>query len=414
MIDKMLNETKVIRDNVHGNIVINYQIIWDLINTDVFQRLRRIHQLGGTFMVYPSAEHSRFTHSLGVYHIVNRFINEVTNLKDVLSSGDIIALLCSGLLHDIGHGPYSHAFEDVFNTNHEVMSTRIILENTSITKVLDKYSLTLKNEITSIINKTHHNKLLVQIISSQVDADRMDYLLRDSLNCGVSYGKFDLDRLIRSMIVIDNKLVFKESGVHALENYIFSRYHMYWQVYLHPTANSYEIILNKILSRIKFLNSDNYQFNCDISLLLPFLKEGMLIEDYLKLDEGILSYYFSKLISEKDVILSNLCNCFINRILFKHRDIDNRDDGLKLIKDTEKDDAKQEYYFEIHETKSSLYKYYGDINSQSINIVTKNNTLKELYEVSNLVNAIVKSAQDKKEVKLFYHQVYMSDLYGSE
>ncbi|MDR1782118.1 MAG: HD domain-containing protein [Bacilli bacterium] len=409
MVDELMFETKVIRDNIHGNITINYQIIWDLINTPEMQRLRRIHQLGGTFMVFPSAEHSRFTHSLGVYHLVNRIINEV--IKEEISNYDKIVALCAGLLHDIGHGPYSHAFEDVFNTDHENMSQRIICEDSNINKVLNKYDSHLASNVAAVINHTHSNKLLIQLISSQVDADRMDYLLRDATNCGVSYGHFDLERLLRSMVVKDNIIVFKESGVHALEDYIFARYHMYWQVYLHQTANSYEIILNKLLRRVKELYENNYSFKHDINLLIPFLKNEIInIEDYLLLDESILIYYFKNFINEEDYILKELSYCFINRKLFKALDISSEQEGLNLINKIVDDTIKKNYFFEILQAKSSFYKYYGEINSQSINIITKDNKIEELANASNLVEAIVNSAKDKIELKLYYHQDYRSVL----
>lgn len=407
-----MNEKKVIRDNIHGNILIEHQVIWDLINTDIFQRLRRIHQLGGTYMVFPTAEHSRFTHSLGVYNIVSRIIKEVDGINEHLTVNEKIVLLCAGLLHDIGHGPYSHAFEDVFKSDHEQMTIDIILGDTNINRVLKKYDENLAQEIATVISKQHPNKLLIQLISSQVDADRMDYLLRDAYNCGVSYGNFDLERLLRSMIVADGRVAFKESGIHALEDYIFARYHMYWQVYLHPTANSFEIILTKILQRVKELYENNYDFKDNIDLLIPFLNNNKIkINDYIKLDESIIIYYFSRFKNEEDSILSSLCHCFLERKLFKYRDIKNDEEGNEIINSTESNKDKQKYYFEKMIAKNSIYKYYGDLNSQSIIILTKSGEIKELYDASDLVNAIVDSAKQKQEMKLYFHQDYMSELY---
>lgn len=412
MFNKKMDDKKVIRDSIHKNILIEYQIMWDLINTNIFQRLRRIHQLGGTYMVFPGAEHSRFTHSLGVYNIVRRMINEVDNLSSHLSERDKIIVLCSALLHDIGHGPFSHAFEEVFETNHEIIGIRMILEDTSINRVLKSYDENFPLEISQVIDKKHPNTLLVQLISSQVDADRMDYLLRDSYNCGVTYGNFDLERLFRSMVVVNEKVAFKESGVHALEDYIFARYHMYWQVYLHPSANSFEIILNKILKRVKHLFSINYQFKNDLVLLKPFFDLNTLsIEDYVVLDEAILTYYFTIMQNEEDEILSNLCKCFINRKLFKHMELNSREEGENVIKINENNIDKQEYYFEIQFVKSTMYNYYGDLNPQSIIVLSKDGTIKELFDVSELVSAIVNSAKQKEEIKLYYHQDYMKELY---
>lgn len=411
MLEKKLADNKVIRDNIHGNISIEYQIIWDLINTNVLQRLRRIHQLGGTYMVFPCAEHSRFTHSLGVYHIVNRIVNEVSDVHDILTTRDKIIVLCAGLLHDIGHGPFSHAFESVFSTDHEELSIKMISEDSEVNKVLNSYDANIAFEIASVIDKTHPNKLLVQLISSQLDADRMDYLLRDAYNCGVSYGNYDMERILRSMCVDNGILAFKESGVHALEDYIFARYHMYWQVYLHPTANSYEIILTKILKRVKELILEDYQFKTNIDLLMPIAKDEISVQNYLLLDESTLIYYFARFQDEEDSILANLCDCFINRHLFKHLDLKAIKQGEDIISGVEADPLKKEFYFEILIVKNKFYRYYGDINSQSILVKKKTGELVELYEVSDLVSAITNSAKEKEEKKLFYHQNYMEELY---
>lgn len=411
MLEKKLADNKVIRDNIHGNISIEYQIIWDLINTNVLQRLRRIHQLGGTYMVFPCAEHSRFTHSLGVYHIVNRIVNEVSDVHDILTTRDKIIVLCAGLLHDIGHGPFSHAFESVFSTDHEELSIKMISEDSEVNKVLNSYDANIAFEIASVIDKTHPNKLLVQLISSQLDADRMDYLLRDAYNCGVSYGNYDMERILRSMCVDNGILAFKESGVHALEDYIFARYHMYWQVYLHPTANSYEIILTKILKRVKELILEDYQFKTNIDLLMPIAKDEISVQNYLLLDESTLIYYFARFQDEEDSILANLCDCFINRHLFKHLDLKDIKQGEDIISGVETNPLKKEFYFEILIVKNKFYRYYGDINSQSILVKKKTGELVELYEVSDLVSAITNSAKEKEEKKLFYHQNYMEELY---
>lgn len=411
MLEKKLADNKVIRDNIHGNISIEYQIIWDLINTNVLQRLRRIHQLGGTYMVFPCAEHSRFTHSLGVYHIVNRIVNEVSDVHDILTTRDKIIVLCAGLLHDIGHGPFSHAFESVFSTDHEELSIKMISEDSEVNKVLNSYDANIAFEIASVIDKTHPNKLLVQLISSQLDADRMDYLLRDAYNCGVSYGNYDMERILRSMCVDNGILAFKESGVHALEDYIFARYHMYWQVYLHPTANSYEIILTKILKRVKELILEDYQFKTNIDLLMPIAKDEISVQNYLLLDESTLIYYFARFQDEEDSILANLCDCFINRHLFKHLDLKDIKQGEDIISGVETNPLKKEFYFEILIVKNKFYRYYGDINSQSILVKKKTGELVELYEVSDLVSAITNSAKEKEEIKLFYHQNYMEELY---
>jgi uncharacterized protein len=407
MLEKKLTETKVFRDSIHKNIEVEYQVIWDLINSDLVQRLRRIHQLGGTFMVFPTAEHSRFTHSLGVYEVVRRIVTEVEDVKNALSEREKIMVMCAGLLHDIGHGPFSHAFEDVFKLDHEVISANFIRQESSVNTILNNYGEDLADEIASIIEKTHPNRILVQLISSQVDADRMDYMLRDSYNCGVNYGTFDIERLLRSMSISDDKLVFKESGVHAIEDYIFARYHMYWQVYLHPVATSFEVILTKILARVKDLYNSGYHFETHIKALIPFLnKETITNEEYCKLDDSTLNYYFEQFRYEQDAILSELGACFTNRRLFAYIDINDNCDYLKEIDKIESDAMKRKYYFAIQESNSSFYKYYGELNTQSIIVKTKNNELKDLHQVSPLVSALIHLDDEESDKKLYYHKQY--------
>jgi len=289
------------------------------------------------------------------------------------------------------------------------MSIAMIKEDTSINRILNSYDKNLVNEVASVIEKTHPNSLLVQLVSSQLDADRMDYLLRDAYNCGVSYGNFDLGRLLRSIEVLDNKIVFKESGVHAIEDYIFARYHMYWQVYLHPTANSYETIFSKVMHRYKELALNDYKFKIDTSLLTPFIKSDVSVHDYFKLDESVINYYIMQFQYEDDEILAELSKCFINRKLFKYVDI-TQEKGIELISELESDSDKQKYYFEIREVSSSFYKYYGHLNTQSIIVKTKKGELIELYNASPLVNAIVQSVKERTDIKLYFHRNYLDDV----
>ena len=234
---KKTSEVKVLRDPIHGYIHIDLQVVWDVINTSWFQRLRRIRQLGGASLVYHCAEHTRFAHSLGVYEIVRRMVTEVTDIKDTLSDYEKVCVMLAGLLHDIGHGPFSHTFEGITTTSHEEFSCRIIEEDTDVHKVLEEAMPGLAKDVADVIRHEAKNPLLSQMISSQLDADRMDYLLRDAYFTGTAYGQFDLERILRTIRIQDgNTLVVKESGVYAVENYIMSRYHMYWQVYYHPTA----------------------------------------------------------------------------------------------------------------------------------------------------------------------------------
>lgn len=217
-----LNEVKVLRDPIHGYIHVDLKVIWDCINSREVQRLKRIRQLGGAFQVYHTAEHSRFAHSLGVYEIARRMVEEIRDLRETLSEEEKITVMAAGLLHDLGHGPFSHAFESVTIAKHEEMTRRIILEETEVHRALVRCSPSLPEKVAAVIDHTHPNKILVQMISGQLDADRMDYLLRDAYFTGTKYGEFDLERILRTIRVRDHKMVVKESGMHSVEDYIMA------------------------------------------------------------------------------------------------------------------------------------------------------------------------------------------------
>ena len=203
-----LTDSKVFRDAVHNYIHVDQPLILDLINSHEMQRLRRIKQLGGTHQVYQSAEHSRFCHSLGVYFIARKMIFN-SAIGAYLNDYDKLTVMCAALLHDIGHGPFSHCFEDAFDLNHEAYTIKIINGKTEVHDLLEKFDHGFSHRVSSVIEKTHPNKILVQMVSSQLDADRMDYLLRDSYFSGTTYGQFDLSRILRVMAVCDGKIVLR-------------------------------------------------------------------------------------------------------------------------------------------------------------------------------------------------------------
>ena len=246
------DEVKVMRDPIHGYIHVDEQVIWDCINAKEFQRLRRIHQLGGDFQVYHTAEHTRFSHSLGVYEIVRRMVGEIPHLKESLNEYEKVTAMLAGLLHDIGHGPFSHAFEGISALKHEEYTVKIILENSEIHHILEAVDPNLPKDVASIITYQHPKECMNQLVSGQLDADRMDYLLRDAYFTGTSYGNFDLERILRTIRMVDGRIVVKESGIHSVEDYIMARYHMYWQVYLHPVARSYEAFVKQSLCLHRF------------------------------------------------------------------------------------------------------------------------------------------------------------------
>lgn len=397
---KQCPELKVMRDPVHGYIHVRYQVIWDLINAPEFQRLRRIHQLGGTFQVYHGAEHSRFSHSVGVYEVARLMLEWVEGLQ-TLSEFEQVAVLCAALLHDIGHGPYSHSFESVSLTNHEEFTDRIILEDTHIHRILKEADPKLPNFVADIIAHRSENKLLTQMISSQLDADRMDYLLRDSYFTGVSYGEFDLYRILRTLRVVDGKLAVKESGIHAVEDYIMARYQMYWQVYYHPVSRSFDAVLISLFKRMSDLDRKDPSLIDEVSFFRPFLNGNKpSLEDHFRLDEASSIAGFMRLTQSKDPILRDLSMRLLNRDLFQYEDIENSKRLEELRKKLEEEGFDPKYYLAQDAPKQILYTPYTESGTSVVWVATENG-LCELSQMSNIVKGFV-SGKNKEDHKVFY------------
>ena len=398
---KKTDEIKVMRDPLHGYIHVQYQVIWDCINAKEFQRLRRIHQLGGDFQVYHTAEHSRFAHSLGVYEVVRRMIYEVKGLSECLSEYEMVTVMLAGLLHDIGHGAFSHAFESITTCRHEVFTRRIILEDSQIHDILMKVDKNLPHDVASIISYEHKNDILNQIVSGQLDADRMDYLLRDAYFTGTSYGHFDLERILRTMRVKDQRLVVKQSGIYSVENYIMARYHMYWQVYLHPIARSYEGLLVCIFKRMKYLFIHDPEKVKDVEMFHPFLQEGYEVtnEELFYLDESAAMYGFIKLCKSEDAILRDLAQRILNRQLFEYKTVEHESEIEEIIQNVKKAGFDSDYYiFQDAVTQIAYSPYKQSEAHHNIWVLLEDGSVKELSQVSDIVKAVskVKSKQDKK------------------
>lgn len=395
-----LNDSRVFRDAVHNYIHVDQPVLLELINSKEMQRLRRIKQLGGTHQVYQSAEHSRFCHSLGVYFIVRKMIFN-SDVGEYINDYDKLAVMCAALLHDIGHGPFSHCFEGAFGLNHEEFTIKIINGNSEVNHILESFEPGFSRKVSSIIEKKHSNKILIQMISSQLDADRMDYLLRDSYFTGTTYGHFDLYRILRVMKVVNNRIVYKDSGVQAIENYILARYHMYWQVYYHPTSRSYEQLLISIFRRMKDLYIKGYKFG-DIRYLMPFLEDRVDEVAYTKLDESIVLYYFRILSEGKDQILADLCNRFLNRKLFLYHDLKSNEEKIK-IRDLYRQKGFDPHYYVVSDDQSQIpYLYYNNEDEIGEIEILVNRELKVLPEVSEIVGAITNSTKNKIDHKIFY------------
>lgn len=405
-----LNEKRVIRDAIHDYIHVDHLIIWRLINSKEMQRLRRIKQLGGTYQVFQSAEHSRFVHSLGVYQVVRRML-ETECLTNALSDYDKLCVMCAGLLHDIGHGPFSHSFEGVFEENHEDMTVRMILEKSEVHDSLVSLYKQLPQDVASIIQHTHPNRILIQMVSSQLDADRMDYLLRDSYMSGTTYGHFDMSRILRTMRIRDGKIVYKESGVQAIENYILARYHMYWQVYYHPTARSYEHLLQSVFQRVKDLYYDGYVFQTHLHYLIPMLEHRFQVSDFVDLDEAVILYYFKEFTREKDFILSDLSSRFLNRHLFKYQQLKSQKDLMSIKAIAQAKGYHPDYYIVSDNQKQIPYLHYGESGELSeIEILDSEGCLSPLPMKSEIVSAILNSKRFKSDQKVFFPKEIKDEL----
>lgn len=306
---------------MYGFISVPNDIIFDLIEHPYFQRLRRIKQLGLTHMVYPGALHTRFHHVLGATHLMNKAIAVIRRKGHEVSEEEETAVLLAILLHDIGHGPFSHTLEHdiVHGVNHEQISTLFMKKlSKEFDGALDRAMLIFENK--------YGKPFLHQLVSSQLDMDRMDYLNRDSFYTGVSEGHIGSDRIIEMLNVKDDKLVLEEKGIYSIEKFITARRLMYWQVYLHKTVVSAELMLTNILRRAKELVLQGESLFASPSFDY-FLKNKCTIENFEKDDNAL--NHFANLddydimgaikvwMNSKDIVLSSLCTALVNRKLFK-------------------------------------------------------------------------------------------------
>lgn len=397
---KKLDQKKVFRDPVYGYINVRYQLISDLIDSKAFQRLRRITHLSGVKMVFHGAEHSRFNHSLGVYHLAIKLLDENDILNQYFDEHEKMILMISALLHDIGHGPYSHAFERVFKLAHEVYGANIILNDPEISSLLDNAHKGLKESVSSVLLKTGKHPEIEQLVSSQIDIDRLDYLSRDAYYTGANYGRLDLDRIIRMMAVKDKNIVYKEGAIHAIENYLVSRYHMYWQVYYHPVARSYEIMLEKIFLRIYDLIEQNQLNDEYTTLIKKVIESNLTLDAYLELDDFYVNAFIKKYAHHEDAILSELCSSFLNRKLFNYLEFS--ESNLTKISEVVKRYKDNPYFIEeeVVSQKPYLIKDY-DIKAEDILILTKEQAVKPIDEVSPIIKGLVSSGI-KTERKLYF------------
>lgn len=397
------NETKVLRDPIHGYIHVDLQVIWDCINAKEMQRLRRIHQLGGDFQVYHTAEHLRFSHSLGVYEIVRRMVHEIDQLNEVLSDYEKAVAMLAGLLHDIGHGPFSHAFEGISSYKHEEYTVKIILEDSEIHQILQACDARLPEDVASIIQYRHPKECMNQLVSGQLDADRMDYLLRDAYFTGTSYGKFDLERILRMIRVKNGKIVVKASGIHSVEDYIMARYHMYWQVYLHPVARSYEALITLLFRRMKEVYALHPEYLSDMKMFYPFLcNKDAGIEALYRLDEAAALYGFSELVSCKDEILRDISYRLLNRRLFEYVTLKQPEDLERIRLHVCLLGYDPDYYVYQDVVSQKPYSpYKSNESGHNIWVLEETGKVKELSKASDIVRALTR-ADLKEESKIYF------------
>lgn len=408
-----LSEEKVFKDPVHRYIHVQDKVIWDLIGTKEFQRLRRIKQLGTTFLTFHGAEHSRFNHSLGVYEIVRRIIDDVFAGRPQWNEQQRLLSLCAALLHDLGHGPFSHSFEKVFQLDHEHFTQAIILGDTEVNAILKRVNSAFPKKVAEVIAKTHEDKLVVSLISSQIDADRMDYLQRDAYYTGVSYGHFDMERLMRVMRPREDQVVFKSSGMHAVEDYIMSRYQMYWQVYFHPVTRSAEVILTKILHRAKELYEKGYHFKLEPFHFRSLFEGKVALEEYIRLDENVMMFYFQEWENEDDLILKDLCSRFVNRRLFQYVEFHPSLGMQKIMELTtlfKKAGIDPAYYLVVDHSSDLPYDFYRPGEEEErlpIHLLRNNGDIKELSRESEIVDAI--TGKRRTDHKLYFPEDFLID-----
>jgi HD superfamily phosphohydrolase len=322
---------RIYRDPVHNIIRLRTdtaegQLMRELIDSPEFQRLRRIKQLGLGLYTYQGAEHSRFTHSLGAFHLMTRVLDRLAERYEILPE-DRVAVRAAALLHDIGHGSFSHVMEKVLNFHHETWTVQVILSSeTQVGRLLHSYSASLPERVAAIIEGDFRPAALAQLVSSQLDVDRMDYLLRDSLMTGAKYGIYDLEWIINALAIdeAEDRIYVAARGLYAVEEYLQARYYMFRQVYFHRTLRSAEAVLRSILRRaLKLLEIGGEVWYAAGSAFEKILRRQVLaITEHLEVDDADVLFHIKQWQQSGDPILSDLSRRFIGRRLFKALDLD--------------------------------------------------------------------------------------------
>lgn len=397
------NKLKIFNDPIYGFVNIPYEIIYDLIEHSYFQRLRRIKQLGMTHLVYPGALHTRFHHALGAMFLMTEAIEVLRNKGNEISEQEAIGATIAILLHDIGHGPFSHALEHsiVEDITHEDISALF----------MDKLNHEFEGKLTlaiSIFRGEYKKRFLHQLVSSQLDVDRLDYLKRDSFFTGVSEGVISSERIIKMLNVVDDELAVESKGIYSVEKFIIARRLMYWQVYLHKTVISAEYLLVNILKRAKELAAENVELFCTPSFKIflynkinkeSFEKNHDLLDNFSELEDCDIFTSIKVWVKHDDSILSRLCKNLVNRNLYK----------IELQKEpfdsdyieSKKKKTKEKYQFTESETNYFVFNDFISNNAynpqiDSIKIIEKDYKLVDIAEAADQLNISALSKPVKK------------------
>jgi uncharacterized protein len=392
-----LKSQKILNDPVYGFITIPSELIFAIIDHPYFQRLRRIKQLGLTDFVYPGALHTRFHHAIGAMHLMSITLDNLRIKGNEISDEEYEAALISILLHDIGHGPFSHALEYslLMGVHHEDLSLSIIeLLNQEFGGKLDLALRIFKNK--------YERKFFNQLVSSQLDIDRLDYLQRDCFFTGVSEGTIGADRIIKMMDVKDDQLVIEEKGIYSIENFLSARRLMYWQVYLHKTTVSAEKMLINLISRAKIMAISGVQFTITDEFDF-FLKNKVTLEDFktnpellrkfLEMDDYDIWGAIKLWKKHPDYVLRNISQMFLTRNLFKIT-LSNEPFTTKEIEEMRKKTQKKlqipdediDFFFS-----SGTVSNYGYLAKERINILTKKGKVLDVAQAADLPNIKVMS-----------------------
>ncbi|MDR1182518.1 MAG: HD domain-containing protein [Bacteroidales bacterium] len=389
-----MNKRKIINDPVYGFINIHNEFIFDLIQHPYFQRLRNIHQLGLTSFVYPGATHNRFQHSLGAMHLMQNALDVLCDKGIDITSQEKEATLAAILLHDIGHTPFSHALEFFFveDLSHEDF-TKLLITKLNNDTFKHKLDLTLQ-----IFENNYRKSFLHQLVSSQLDVDRLDYLNRDSFYTGVAEGVVGAERIIKMLNVYDNQLVADIKAIYSIEKFIISRRLMYWQVYLHKTVHVLEVILMNILKRAKilfqakqlnFISPSLRYFFEQTRTYANFINHSDAWEAYTDMDDNDILFCIKMWQQEKDVILSQLSKRLCNRHLFKIEIAEHAFDAsyleaIRLHVERQWKMSKEDVSYFVVSGKMENRAYNRKM--ESIQILDKNGTLFPLENISDHLN----------------------------